>query len=118
MSFLCNQKSKWHLIFTFFIFRGPLAAIRFVGGGGLTGDIHGAGGFTVDSLVAQYLWANQVDRAINLLQTLNWNIAGSMSLSCLQRIANHLFKLPLTPDNEGEIPLSFDIDERNVFEYL
>ncbi|KAJ1531550.1 hypothetical protein ONE63_000223 [Megalurothrips usitatus] len=83
--------------------RGPLALLRFVGGGGLLGDIHSAGGYTVDSLVAQYLWANQVDRAISLLLTLNWDIAGSTCLSCLQRIVNHLFKLPLTPDHEVQI---------------
>lgn len=83
--------------------RGPLSALRFVGGGGLFGDIHGSGGFTVDSLVAQYLWSNQVEKAINLLLTLNWDIAGSTCLSSLQRIVNHLFKQPLTPNHEALI---------------
>lgn len=79
-----------------------MACLRFVGGGGLSGDINSSGGFTFDSLVTQYLWASQVDRAINLLLTLNWDIVGSTCLSCLQRIVNHLFKLPLTPDYEGK----------------
>ncbi|KAK3928665.1 WD repeat-containing and planar cell polarity effector protein fritz [Frankliniella fusca] len=83
--------------------RGPLSTLRFVGGGGLLGDIHGSGGFTVDSLVAQYLWSNQVEKAINLLSTLNWDIAGNTCLSSLQRIVNHLFKQPLTPHHEALI---------------
>lgn len=87
------------------LIRGPLASLRFVGGGGLAGDIHNTGGFTIDSLVAQYLWVNQVDRAINLLLTLNWDVSGNMCLSCLQRIVNHLFKLPLTPEHEGQLKI-------------
>lgn len=83
--------------------RGPIASLRYVGGGGLSGDIHSAGGFTFDSLVMQYLWSNNVDKAINLLSTLNWDIAGSTCLSCLQRIVNHLFKLPMNPDLEVQI---------------
>lgn len=85
----------------FIIIRGPLAVLRLVGGGGLRGDAYGTG-LTPDVLVSQYLSVNQVDRAINLLLSLNWDSYGFICLSCLQRIANHLFRQPLTPEREGE----------------
>jgi hypothetical protein len=75
--------------------------LRLVGGGGLRGDTHGTG-LTPDVLVSQYLSVNQVDRAINLLLSLNWDSYGAICLACLYRIANHLFRQPLTPEREGE----------------
>jgi hypothetical protein len=72
-----------------------------VGGGGLRGDAHGTG-LTPDVLVSQYLSVNQVDRAINLLLSLSWDSYGFICLACLYRIANHLFRQPLTPEREGE----------------
>lgn len=81
--------------------RGPLAVLRLVGGGGLRGDAHGTG-LTPDVLVSQYLSVNQVDRAINLLLSLNWDSYGVICLACLYQIANHLFRQPLTPEREGE----------------
>ncbi|KDR08346.1 WD repeat-containing and planar cell polarity effector protein fritz [Zootermopsis nevadensis] len=82
--------------------RGPLAVLRLVGGGGLRGDAYGTG-LTPDVLVSQYLSVNQVDRAINLLLSLNWDSYGFICLSCLQRIANHLFRQPLTPEREVQL---------------
>jgi hypothetical protein len=84
-----------------FIIRGPLAVLRLVGGGGLRGDAHGTG-LTPDVLVSQYLSVNQVDRAVNLLLSLSWDSYGFICLACLQRIANHLFRQPLTPEREGK----------------
>ncbi|PNF38671.1 hypothetical protein B7P43_G01219 [Cryptotermes secundus] len=82
--------------------RGPLAVLRLVGGGGLRGDAHGTG-LTPDVLVSQYLSVNQVDRAINLLLSLNWDSYGYICLACLYRITNHLFRQPLTPEREVQL---------------
>lgn len=82
--------------------RGPLALLRLVGGGGMKGDVHGVG-LTPDALVLLYLNLNQVDKAINLLLSLNWDSYGFVCLACLNRIVNYLFRLPLTPEREGKI---------------
>ncbi|XP_067009691.2 WD repeat-containing and planar cell polarity effector protein fritz [Anabrus simplex] len=82
--------------------RGPLAVVRLVGGGGLKGDPH-YNGLSADVLVSQYLSFNQVDRAINVLLSLNWDSYGFMCLACLNRIANHLFRQPLTPEREVQL---------------
>ncbi|PSN33632.1 hypothetical protein C0J52_14255, partial [Blattella germanica] len=79
--------------------QGPLAVLRLVGGGGLKGDAHSVG-LSPDVLVSQYLSVNQVDRAINLLLSLNWDSYGFICLTCLHRIMNHLFRQPLTPERE------------------
>nr|CAD7570477.1 unnamed protein product [Timema californicum] len=81
--------------------RGPLAMLRLVGGGGLQGDVQGSG-LTPDALVSQYLSLNHVDRAINILLSLRWDSYGATCLACLQRITNHLFRQPLTPEREGQ----------------
>lgn len=82
--------------------RGPLAVIQLVGGGGLIGDLHGSG-LTADTMVAKYLMFSQVDRAINLLLSLNWDSYGQQCISCLNRITNYLFRQPLTPEREVQL---------------
>nr|CAD7399465.1 unnamed protein product [Timema cristinae] len=82
--------------------RGPLAMLRLVGGGGLQGDVQGSG-LTPDALVSQYLSLNHVDRAINILLSLRWDSYGATCLACLQRITNHLFRQPLTPEREVQL---------------
>lgn len=84
-----------------FCFRGPLAVLRLVGGGGLAHDAQGPG-FTADVLVSQYLNMGQVERAVNLLLSLNWEISGPLCLACLHLIVNHILRLPLTPEREGK----------------
>ena len=78
-----------------------MAVLRLVGGGGLKGDSYGSS-LSPDVLVSQYLSVNQVDRAINLLLSLNWDSYGFICLTCLHRIANYLFRQPLTMEREGE----------------
>ncbi|XP_063240270.1 WD repeat-containing and planar cell polarity effector protein fritz [Bacillus rossius redtenbacheri] len=82
--------------------RGPLAVLRLVGGGGLRGDAHGAG-LTADALVCLYLSVNHVDRAVNVLLSLNWDSHGPSCLACLQRIVSHLCRQPLAPDREVQL---------------
>lgn len=82
--------------------KGPVACVRIVGGCGLRGDIH-TSGFTVDVLVHGYLAGGQVERAINLLLCLNWDVYGAMCLIALHKIVNHVLRLPLTAEREGQL---------------
>lgn len=81
---------------------GPVGIMRIAGGCGLKGDIH-TSGFTVDVLIHNYLSAHQVERAINLLLCLNWDVYGAMCLISLHKIVNFVFRQPLTPEREAQL---------------
>uniref|UniRef100_A0A1B6M0F5 WD repeat-containing and planar cell polarity effector protein fritz n=1 Tax=Graphocephala atropunctata TaxID=36148 RepID=A0A1B6M0F5_9HEMI len=72
--------------------RGPVGVVKLLGPG-----------LTPDTLVAQYLSVSQVERAVNLLLSLNWDTQGLKCLTCLHLIANHVLRLPLTPDKEVQL---------------
>ncbi|XP_052891916.1 WD repeat-containing and planar cell polarity effector protein fritz [Anopheles moucheti] len=82
--------------------QGPLACIRVVGGSGLKGDVH-TSGLTADVLVHKYISLNQVEKAINILLSLNWDTYGAMCLLSLHRIANYIFKQPLGMERELQL---------------
>lgn len=81
---------------------GPLACLKIFGGCGLKRDIH-TSGFTVDVLIHNYLCGNQVERAINCLLCLNWDVYGAMCLISLHKIVNYIFRQPLTVDREAQL---------------
>uniref|UniRef100_A0A6B2E8R7 Uncharacterized protein n=1 Tax=Phlebotomus kandelakii TaxID=1109342 RepID=A0A6B2E8R7_9DIPT len=81
---------------------GPVGCMRFFGGAGMKGDIH-TSGFTPDVFVHSYLSLNQVEKAINILLCLNWDTYGAMCLSSLHRIANFIFRHPLTAERELQL---------------
>lgn len=81
---------------------GPASCLRFVADAGLKGDVH-TSGLTADVLVHKYLTLNSVEKAINVLLCLNWDTYGAMCLIALHRIANWIFRLPLTPEREVQL---------------
>lgn len=81
---------------------GPLGCLRLVGGTGLKGDVH-TSGLTADVLIHKYISLNQVEKAINILLSLNWDTYGAMCLLSLHRIANHVFKQPLGTERELQL---------------
>lgn len=81
---------------------GPIAMIRLLCGNGHKGDIH-TSGFTADVLIHQYLKVNNVQKAINVLLCLNWDIYGSMLMISLHKIANYIFKQPFQPEREIQL---------------
>lgn len=107
-----NKKPELHLnaekyaqtdCFVFLAFEGGVVAcVRIIGGCGLRGDIH-TSGFTVDVLVHNYLAGNQVERAINLLLCLNWDVYGAMCLISLHKIVNYILRRPLTKEREVQL---------------
>lgn len=81
---------------------GPMAMLRLFGGTGLKGDVH-TSGFTADVLIHQYLNLNNVEKAINVLLCLNWDVYGAMLLMSLHKIANYIFKQPFEPEREAQL---------------
>lgn len=89
--------------FLFVVFEnGPVGCVRFFGGCGLRGDIH-TSGFTVDVLVQSYLATAQVERAINCLLCLNWDVYGAMCLIALHKICNYIFRAPWSAEREAQL---------------
>lgn len=81
---------------------GPVALIRLFGGNSNKGDLH-ASGFTADILIHQYLKLNTVEKAINILLCLNWNVYGATMMISLHKIANFIFKQPFQPEREIQL---------------
>lgn len=89
-----------HLLLAFE--NGLLGCVRLVGGAGLKNDIHKTG-ITADVLVHYYIDNNHVEKAINVLLSLNWDAYGAMCLVSLHKIANFIFKKPLTSERELQL---------------
>ncbi|XP_023298264.2 WD repeat-containing and planar cell polarity effector protein fritz isoform X1 [Lucilia cuprina] len=70
--------------------QGPIGCLRFFAGAGMRGDIHNSG-LTADVILDKYLALNQLEKAVNLLNALNWETYGAMCLISLHKIANHVF---------------------------
>ncbi|XP_073825532.1 WD repeat-containing and planar cell polarity effector protein fritz [Musca autumnalis] len=70
--------------------QGPIGCLRFFAGAGMRGDIHNSG-LTADVIMDKYLALNQLEKAVNLLNALNWETYGAVCLISLHKIANHVF---------------------------
>lgn len=81
---------------------GPIAVIRLFCGNGLRGDVH-TSGFTADVLIHQYLKLGNVEKAINVLLCLNWDVYGAMLMISLHKIANYIFKQPFQQEREIQL---------------
>lgn len=81
---------------------GVFCNLRIIGGAGLKNDIH-TSGLTADVLIYKYIYLNQVEKAINVLLSLNWDTYGAMCLLSLHKIANYIFKQPLTVERENQL---------------
>lgn len=76
--------------------------IRLFCGNGHKGDIH-TSGLTADVLIHQYLQLDNVQKAINILLCLNWDVYGAMLMISLHKIANFIFKKPFQPEREAQL---------------
>lgn len=76
---------------------GPLACVRLYGGSTDTT------GYTADVLIQGYLVHGFVERAINVLLCLNWDLYGAMCLIGLHKISNYIFRHPLTAERESQL---------------
>lgn len=81
---------------------GPLVVQRLIGANGYRRDIL-TSGFTADVLIHQYLKLNNVEKAINILLCLNWDVYGAMLMYSLQKVSNYIFKQPFQPEREAQL---------------
>ncbi|XP_064623085.1 WD repeat-containing and planar cell polarity effector protein fritz homolog isoform X2 [Lineus longissimus] len=77
--------------------RGPLAMMQLVLG------VHNHNRLSPAQLVNQYIKHQQLDEAVNLLSSMNWNVDSQMSFLCLSAIMTHLLRMPLTSDREVQL---------------
>ncbi|KAK7073683.1 hypothetical protein SK128_025322 [Halocaridina rubra] len=87
---------KPHLLLLHYT-RGPIACLR-IDVSAVSND-----GLTATALVSQYIKHRQLDEAVNLLVSLNWDQEGPMAMRCLTAIANHLLRLPVTTQRETQL---------------
>ena len=58
--------------------------------------------FSAVELTKEYIKARQIDEAVSLLSSQNWDTDGAACYSCLSAIVNHLLRQPLNADREGK----------------
>lgn len=61
-------------------------------------------------IIHQYIRYDEIQEAINVLSTMNWNTMGQQCFICLSAICNHLLKQKLTPAREGKRLFVFLMD--------
>lgn len=54
-------------------------------------------------LIKEYLKNRQVDEAVTLLSSMNWDTDGTTAYSSLSTIVNHLLRLPLNAERESQL---------------
>ncbi|XP_069939077.1 LOW QUALITY PROTEIN: WD repeat-containing and planar cell polarity effector protein fritz homolog [Cherax quadricarinatus] len=91
-----QMKYNPHLLLLHYI-RGPIACLR------VDISVMSRDDLTAPALVAQYIKHRQLDEAVNLLVSLTWDQEGPLAMQCLTAVANHLLRLPLTPQRETQL---------------
>lgn len=64
----------------------------------------------LEEIIHQHIRYDEIQEAINVLSTMNWNTMGQRCFVCLSAICNHLLKQKLTPAREGERSFVFLMD--------
>ncbi|KAK7506998.1 hypothetical protein BaRGS_00001849 [Batillaria attramentaria] len=59
--------------------------------------------FSAVELTKEYIKHRQIDEAVSLLSSLNWDSEGAACYSCLSAIVNHLLRQPLNADREAQL---------------
>ncbi|KAK3608618.1 hypothetical protein CHS0354_042616 [Potamilus streckersoni] len=74
--------------------RGPLAMLM------LPLGIISRERFSCLELVKEYIRQKQIEEAVTLLSSMNWDLDGQSCYVCLSTIVNHLLRMPLNADRE------------------
>ncbi|KAL3874609.1 hypothetical protein ACJMK2_037597 [Sinanodonta woodiana] len=77
--------------------RGPLAVLM------LPLGIISRERFSCLELVKEYIRQKQVEEAVTLLSSMNWDLDGQSCYVCLSTIVNHLLRMPLNADREENL---------------
>ncbi|PVD26407.1 hypothetical protein C0Q70_14083 [Pomacea canaliculata] len=59
--------------------------------------------FSAVELTKEYIKHRQIDEAVSLLESLNWDTEGASCYSCLSAIVNHLLRQPLNAEREAQL---------------
>ncbi|XP_064271064.1 WD repeat-containing and planar cell polarity effector protein fritz homolog isoform X2 [Passer domesticus] len=99
--------------------KGPLGVLHFKLG------VLTRGQLGLEEIIHQYIRNDEIQEAINVLSTMNWNTMGQRCFICLSAICNHLLKQKLTPAREAQLEASLGtfyaptrpLLDRTVLEY-
>ncbi|NXH13760.1 FRITZ protein, partial [Bucco capensis] len=80
--------------------KGPLGVLHFKLG------VFSRGQLGLVEIIQQHIGCDEIQEAINVLSTMNWNTMGQQCYICLSAIVNHLLKQKLTPDREAQLEAS------------
>lgn len=96
--FNCAEKESATGLPTLYKSMNPLSlVVTFLVKGVLT-----RGQLGLEEIIHQYIRYDEIQEAINVLSTMNWNTMGQRCFICLSAICNHLLKQKLTPAREGK----------------
>ncbi|NWW31197.1 FRITZ protein, partial [Panurus biarmicus] len=99
--------------------KGPLGVLHFKLG------VLTRGQLGLVEIIQQHICYDEVQEAVNVLSTMNWNRMGQQCFICLSAICNHLLKQKLTPAREAQLEASLGtfyaptrpLLDRTVLEY-
>ncbi|XP_063247671.1 WD repeat-containing and planar cell polarity effector protein fritz homolog isoform X6 [Prinia subflava] len=99
--------------------KGPLGVLHFKLG------VLTRGQLGLVEIIHQHIAHDEIQEAINVLSTMNWNTMGQRCFICLSAICNHLLKQKLTPATEAQLEASLGtfyaptrpLLDRTVLEY-
>uniref|UniRef100_A0A8C0UWU8 WD repeat containing planar cell polarity effector n=1 Tax=Cyanistes caeruleus TaxID=156563 RepID=A0A8C0UWU8_CYACU len=99
--------------------KGPLGVLHFKLG------VLTRGQLGLVEIIHQYIRYDEIQEAVNVLSTMNWNTMGQQCFICLSAICNHLLKQKLTPAREAQLEASLGtfyaptrpLLDRTVLEY-
>ncbi|NXG51073.1 FRITZ protein, partial [Psilopogon haemacephalus] len=80
--------------------QGPLGVLHFKLGVVTKGQLGPV------EIIQQYVHYDELQEAVSVLQTMNWNTMGRQCYICLSAIVNHLLKQKLTPTREAQLQAS------------
>uniref|UniRef100_A0A0B7ABG9 WD repeat-containing and planar cell polarity effector protein fritz homolog n=1 Tax=Arion vulgaris TaxID=1028688 RepID=A0A0B7ABG9_9EUPU len=99
--------------------RGPIGLLQFHLG------VRSQERFSCLEIIKEYIKHKQIDEAVSLLSSINWDIEGQACYSCLSAIVNHLLRMPLNADREAQLETALAtfyapkpaISEATILEY-
>lgn len=62
-------------------------------------------------LILQYVHCDEVNEAINILSSMNWDTMGQQCFVSMSAIMNHLLRQRLTPEREGQTSVVLSVRE-------
>ncbi|XP_059161065.1 WD repeat-containing and planar cell polarity effector protein fritz homolog [Physella acuta] len=99
--------------------RGPVGLLQFHLG------VRSRERFSCLELVKEYVKHKQIDEAVSLLSSMNWDNEGQACYACLSYIVIHLLRMPLNADREAQLETALAtfyapkpaISETTILEY-